>query len=920
MMRDSLMVALICVCFAAIQVQGHKKTCAVNFGGCDKSRGYCWNTDKGKSSMCSCKSGYRFRLPHTRRGTCVDINECRANLHSCDTTNGRCINTLGSHRCSCKRGFVLDYTKTKCLRQNQIKGTCSRRRCGKCRNRSRYDAENPDEDAVKFWTRFFKPRRGGKRGSCVCEPGFAKRRGCKYCQDINECRLRISMCDLRRGHCHNSDGGYFCTCKNGYLLGPCGFKCYRANKRPSECNSEVFQSSRLANGDSDGLNDETTKAVLLDHITEKIAKLGGRLTLFHTLLYKTCKTGDKKRVQIFDVNHDGKDDIVIHYVCAGNIWNVKAVFDTEARWSPWTCWTSCKPTCTGGIQTRVRICKYGLVGEGKCKGPATQYKTCYTGKKCALRVRREAHSLNTRQQKDLIQAMEKYKKDSTTFGFHNAGGTHEFPFQCMGSDGKDKGCCFHGAKLNFLMWHRAELLNFEEGLTRHLKDKTLGLPYWDWLTYPNPPPLVWSKKLFKKDNPFTSMTIRYDVTPNIVTQRSPTVDPSMVKTSKDNYYVARKLMQSHSIHEFSEALESAHNTIHLSICWGAQQNQNKCTYSMAGLTYAAFDPVFFFHHTNIDRLFSVFQDWMSRNNELAWTRQSVLEPQENIFHFNQPYLPFNNHSLTPFKKLHAVSNIQDLFFNRQLLGYRYDSLKVPKQVAKNGSASDAEKAHIPSSADKLMLGQYERSIRTNVKITYFLANKLTGLANIKKCSKLNEDETRFLASAQILGSRRERSWKSRQPTIVNINHLFGKLSRPQGALISPTSNVQIRACYSHNLSCRKNCKQIRSNIRRLIPSPQLILYPKNIRTDVQKIEWAKGVRLPTWTIDAISGTKWFVFWGKEAKDVVQVPNRSSYLSCNTKGARKVNCETACVLPSGMHYFVHKTRCRRGMKLSILAHV
>ena len=43
----------------------------------------------------------------------LDINECEANLGKC--TNGRCVNTDGSFRCDCDKGFTLSTSDpTKC--------------------------------------------------------------------------------------------------------------------------------------------------------------------------------------------------------------------------------------------------------------------------------------------------------------------------------------------------------------------------------------------------------------------------------------------------------------------------------------------------------------------------------------------------------------------------------------------------------------------------------------------------------------------------------------------------------------------------------------------------------------------------------------------------------------------------------------
>jgi len=38
----------------------------------------------------------------------LDIDECTDGTHKCDINGAVCINTLGSHNCTCKNGFVGD--------------------------------------------------------------------------------------------------------------------------------------------------------------------------------------------------------------------------------------------------------------------------------------------------------------------------------------------------------------------------------------------------------------------------------------------------------------------------------------------------------------------------------------------------------------------------------------------------------------------------------------------------------------------------------------------------------------------------------------------------------------------------------------------------------------------------------------------
>ncbi|CAG5131629.1 unnamed protein product, partial [Candidula unifasciata] len=50
----------------------------------------------------TCATG--FQKSPTNKASCVDINECKTK-HSCQ---GTCVNTIGSYRCTCKAGFVID--------------------------------------------------------------------------------------------------------------------------------------------------------------------------------------------------------------------------------------------------------------------------------------------------------------------------------------------------------------------------------------------------------------------------------------------------------------------------------------------------------------------------------------------------------------------------------------------------------------------------------------------------------------------------------------------------------------------------------------------------------------------------------------------------------------------------------------------
>lgn len=38
-----------------------------------------------------------------------------------------------------------------------------------------------------------------------------------------------------------------------------------------------------------------------------------------------------QKIQRFDINHDGKNDIIVHYTCKVNKWQVRSTFDQEGN-------------------------------------------------------------------------------------------------------------------------------------------------------------------------------------------------------------------------------------------------------------------------------------------------------------------------------------------------------------------------------------------------------------------------------------------------------------------------------------------------------------------------------------------------------------------------------------------------------------
>ena len=47
-----------------------------------------------------------------------DINECREGLDTCPSMSSICVNTPGSYRCDCRRGFRFNHTSNSCEGKN----------------------------------------------------------------------------------------------------------------------------------------------------------------------------------------------------------------------------------------------------------------------------------------------------------------------------------------------------------------------------------------------------------------------------------------------------------------------------------------------------------------------------------------------------------------------------------------------------------------------------------------------------------------------------------------------------------------------------------------------------------------------------------------------------------------------------------
>lgn len=151
----------------------------------------------------------------------------------------------------------------------------------------------------------------------------------------------------------------------------------------------------------------------------------------------------------------------------------------------------------------------------------------------------------------------------------------------------------------FLPWHRAYLYFFERALRDRVPDATLT--WWDWRVH-DIPPLFGDETADNTPNPLHSAPVDplaleqghnarppIDVPPN--TERQPSAPAALPSRNE----VAAVLERGDFV-DFTAAVEALHDRVH---GWVGGH--------MGIIAFAAFDPIFWAHHSMIDRLWRIWQ-------------------------------------------------------------------------------------------------------------------------------------------------------------------------------------------------------------------------------------------------------------------------------------------------------------------------
>ncbi|KAH8732679.1 hypothetical protein GQ44DRAFT_744976 [Phaeosphaeriaceae sp. PMI808] len=304
--------------------------------------------------------------------------------------------------------------------------------------------------------------------------------------------------------------------------------------------------------------------------------------------------------------------------------------------------------------------------------------------------------------------------------------------------------CPHNNAL-FLGWHRPYLALFEEQLYKHVQDfakdiapknlttnytaaaNSFRMPYWDWARGEDggPIPDFFTMRKINLTYPGGFVETIYNplyafyfhpLTPEAFdgkwrnlksTQRWPSSDDANSKSNDSAILQAymgnqrglldniNRSFRKATINEFGRMVEETHGWVH-GVIGGGWDSKSSAGH-MWPLEYSAFEPLFMLHHTNVDRLFAMYQ---ASHPERNFIPESV-GPNGNVFLENDQIVDSNTR-LLPFRKRTGGFWTTKDAWRTETFGYAY------AETFRKGNTTDTEQKYI---VDKAIANLYSPSAR-----------------------------------------------------------------------------------------------------------------------------------------------------------------------------------------------------------------
>jgi tyrosinase len=206
-----------------------------------------------------------------------------------------------------------------------------------------------------------------------------------------------------------------------------------------------------------------------------------------------------------------------------------------------------------------------------------------------LRHRKSVTALNPEDLTNLRTAITKMEAIKDDRGFGHWAGIHGLPLPMY---------CHHGDLL-FLPWHRAYLYFFEQYLMDQVD--AARLPWWDWTDQAGIPAAFATAKVGGRANPLASGPISgipaAQFTAEGVPKRTTTFRRPKANSQLPSPAQVNQILSLSKFDDFSMQVEDQlHNRVHV---WTGG--------TMGLIPLAAYDPIFWAHHTMVDRLWWLWQ-------------------------------------------------------------------------------------------------------------------------------------------------------------------------------------------------------------------------------------------------------------------------------------------------------------------------
>lgn len=490
-------------------------------------------------------------------------------------------------------------------------------------------------------------------------------------------------------------------------------------------------------------------------------------------------------------------------------------------------------------------------------------------KRTAL-LRKELNTLTLDEAKNLREAMFQMMNDEGPNGFEAIASFHGAPGKCPeGATENTFSCCIHGMPM-FPHWHRLFVLQAEKSLQAH--GATVGIPYWDWTRSMKALPNFVSQV---ENNPWYRGYIRFEGKYTTRTVDPRLFDPPQVSGHNFLHHNVLLSLEEDDYCDFEVQFEIFHNTIH---AWVGGADPR----SLSTLEYSAFDPLFLIHHSNMDRLWIIWQELQKLRGK-PYNSAPCAGRKMSL-----PMQPFHFDSLNPNTLTKENSRAINAF-DHHAFGYEYDSLDLNDLDINQLLAYIKEiKRH-----DRFFVGFNTHGFSSSANVDFFICRR-----NDNECNN-------YAGSFSVLGGPTEMPWAFERPFKYEVTELFNKLGYK----------------YTEDIKVRTDVKAPNgSAINIAFPQPIIGYRPPISDNDVYVISIGPG-RIPANKIVAKRGTRFIVNpfdAGAEGKRyIMDLSSYTPFYRCDVPefGFQKYNFNQEYTLAPGTYYFTaaDSETCKQGAK-------